>query len=222
MAADQLIAVRCDGGLTRARRLPAALQAVLRRSAEAFLGRNILVCEGKTEVGLCRGLIRTWAEERKGVPLAQTGTAFAVGGGDEAPGCARDVAALGYRTALFADSDKPFDLDSETLTAAGVHVIRWADGVSTEQRVALDIPAEALQGLLDLMVELNGADSTLAAVRKSLPTTNGVSIAGWYTAGLSEKEIRDALGIAANKTKVFKRGGVPLDVENRERRSSGS
>lgn len=204
MAADQLIAVRCDGGLTRARRLPTALQAVVRRSAEAFLGRNVLVCEGKTELGLCRGLVRSWAEERRGVPVAQTGTAFAVGGGDEAPGCAQDVAALGYRTALFADSDKPLSPDAGTLAAAGVQIIRWAGNMCTEQRIAFDLPPEALQGLLDLMVELNGVDSTLAAVKKTLPTASGPSVSVWQSDGLAERDIRAALGAAAKQTKVFK------------------
>ncbi|MGH7307236.1 MAG: ATP-dependent nuclease [Candidatus Rokuibacteriota bacterium] len=47
MAAEQLLAVRCDSGQTTARRLPSDLQALVRGSSEAFLARNVLVCEGR-------------------------------------------------------------------------------------------------------------------------------------------------------------------------------
>jgi hypothetical protein len=99
MAAEELVSVRCETGRTTARRMSADLQGLVRGNAEALLGGNVLVCEGKTEMGVCRGLIPSWAEARQGVPIAQTGTAFALGNGAQAATRAKQLAELGYRTA---------------------------------------------------------------------------------------------------------------------------
>jgi energy-coupling factor transporter ATP-binding protein EcfA2 len=207
MAADELLSVRCEDGRTSARRVSSDLQALVRGNSEAFLGRNVLVCEGKTEIGLCRGLIPSWAESRQKVPLAQTGTAFALGNGEEAAGRAQKLALLGYRTALFADSDKAIDPDVPSLEQSGVRVIRWAGTVATEKRIALDLPWTALQPFFDLMVEAKGEESVLSAVRKALPggtAVPGTSIEAWRSDIIDESAIRGALGSAAKATRAFK------------------
>lgn len=142
------------------------------------------------------------------MPLAQTGTAFAVGGGSEAPRRAKALAELGYRTALFADSDKPLDPVVPNLERSGVRVIQWADRVSTEERVAFDLPWAAIQDLVSLMIELNGEDSTLAATRKALlgagEAVAGTTVEDLRSDILGEEKIRHAVAAAAKETKVFK------------------
>ncbi|MGH7307237.1 MAG: hypothetical protein ACREK6_00925 [Candidatus Rokuibacteriota bacterium] len=85
-----------------------------------------------------------------------------------------------------------------------MRVIMWAEQVSTEQRVALDLPWEGLQELLDLMIDLNGAESTLAAVKKKLPAIAGTIVNVWRNDGLAEADIHRAVASAARDTKVFK------------------
>jgi hypothetical protein len=209
MDARELVTVRSQNGQTTARRLSSDLQGLVRSTAEALLGHNILVCEGKTEIGLCRGLISHWATTHEGLPIAHTGTAFALGWGQTAPTRARQLADLGYRVALFADSDKPIEPNVETLTGAGVHVIQWAQAVSTEERIAADLPWDpALQEFLDLMVVAKGADSVLAAIRKALGDPGaeivGFSLDAWRNSRVGEADIRRALGVAAKRTDAFK------------------
>jgi hypothetical protein len=156
---------------------------------------------------LCRGLIPFWAQDHQNVPLAQTGTAFALGGGSESARRAKHLAELGYRTALFADSDAALDPDVPALEAAGVTVIQWTGAVSTEERVALDLPSAAVQAFFDLIVELKGADSALDAVRKALPGTpvlTETDIETWGGGAIDEPAIRQALARAATKTNTFK------------------
>lgn len=59
LKAVQLRVVRSDAGTTRILDVPDTLQPVVRRAASAFLARRILVCEGKTELGLCRCVFRS-------------------------------------------------------------------------------------------------------------------------------------------------------------------
>src|SRR5206468_9419668 len=107
---------------------------------------------------------------------------------------------------------KPLNPDVPGLEESEVRVIRWADQVSTEQRIALDLPWAAIQALLDLMIEMNGEDSTLAAIGKALRgglAGTGASVAGttvdaWRSDVVDEPKIRQAVASAAKGTKVFK------------------
>jgi ABC-type transporter Mla maintaining outer membrane lipid asymmetry ATPase subunit MlaF len=60
------------------------LQPLIRRIPEAFLGRSVLVCEGKTEVGLLRGMRDRWAANHDGEPLEAHGVVLVDGNGKEA------------------------------------------------------------------------------------------------------------------------------------------
>ncbi|MFV1991216.1 MAG: ATP-dependent endonuclease, partial [Acidimicrobiales bacterium] len=134
------------------------LQALVRSHPEALLGRSALVCEGKTEVGLIRGLESMWTSRNGGTPLAEKGVVVAEGGGtDKAAGVALRMAELGYRCAFFGDSDRDPNPTVAELEEAGVHVVRWDGSLCTEERIANDLPAETLKALLDYLIETHGA-----------------------------------------------------------------
>ncbi len=82
LEAEQLRCVQSVGGVTLVVAVPKDLQALVRQAPSALLARRALVCEGRTEVGLCRGLATTWAQQRGNVPLAHTGTELVDGGGN--------------------------------------------------------------------------------------------------------------------------------------------
>ena len=208
LSADELLCVRSENGITTIKRVSSDLQALVRDEPEAFLARRVLVCEGKTELGLCRGLMSFWAEMHEGLPFAHTGTALAVGQGSLSPKRALQLARLDYKTALFADSDKPLDPDPAALGRNGVTVIQWSGNVATEERVALDLPWSSLQGFLDALIEVRGEESALSAVGSALlggRAPAGASLDSWRDQGLGEEDIRRALGQAAKHTKALKR-----------------
>lgn len=208
LSADELLCVRSGNGITTIKRVSSELQALVRANPEAFLAHRVLVCEGKTELGLCRGLAPVWARANQNLPLAQTGTALALGQGDESARRALQLAGLGYKTALFADSDKPLDPDRAALERDGVTVIQWSGTVATEERVALDLPWSSLQGFLDALIEVRGEESALSAIGSALPggrSPAGASLDLWRSQGVEEQDIRRALGQAAKRTGAFKR-----------------
>jgi hypothetical protein len=129
-------------------------QSPLRSIPNAYLARSILVCEGKTEVGLARGLDRYWASG-KFHPFAAAGVVPTDGRGkDRAPSLAKHFHKLQYRVALLLDSDKEPDDKAilPELVSLGIEVIRWENGKASEDVLFLDLPDHAIKNLVDLMM----------------------------------------------------------------------
>jgi hypothetical protein len=201
LEAEQLRCVQSVGGVTLVVAVPKDLQPLVRQAPSGLLARRTLVCEGRTEVGLCRGLAPTWAQSRDNLPLAHTGTELVDGGGNpKAAGRALELAKLGYATALFADSDKKLEPDRATLEGANIVVIQWAGTRATEEAVAADLPWPALQELLKLGAERKGEQSVTDSIRARLETTVGstaLNLDEWIATGVSEADLRAAIGKAA-------------------------
>ena len=198
--------VRSDEGVTEIRHVGKALQRIARSNPEAMLARRILVCEGKTEIGLCAALRDTWASDHGDIPMAHTGTAPAYGEGKNTGQRAADFAALGYETALFGDSDEP-PLPSELeLRQAGVKVFVWPGTVCTEMRIALDLPWTWLQQVVDLAVSNYDEQRVIDAIKARLPGKpkfQSIQLDGWLEEA-DEDAIRKAIGEAAHEKKWFK------------------
>jgi len=98
--------VRSKNGKTTVQTPDASLRPLIRKHPEALLAHKIIVCEGKTEIGICRALGDYWAagEEKS---LAYAGAALVDGNGGEAARTTQSFAKLGYETAIFGDSDVP-------------------------------------------------------------------------------------------------------------------
>lgn len=183
------------------------LQPLVRRVPEAFLSRRVLVCEGKTEVGLLRGLRDFWALRHDDEPIEARGVVLADGNGKEAVATACDVRRLGYSVALLRDSDQPLTSEeSSQLQQLSINVFEWEDALSTEERMLRDVSLSAVQQLLDLACEYVGAESVLDSVRGVLETKEKLPAAfsAWQVAGKAEGDFRDAIGVAAKKRNWFK------------------
>jgi hypothetical protein len=209
--AEELYIVRSNEGNITVRQVAGRLQATVRKTPESLLGRKIIVCEGKTELGMCRALDRAWAEQPYGLPLAHLGVVPAHGGGDDAPRIAIDLAGLGYDVAFVGDSDKSINPGETELKTAGVRVVRWANGLTIEQRVSRDLPQSALDDLVNLAVEVtesNDRQSVLDSIGSRLGLKTGQLADGvdtWLVRGFSEDQIREAIGNAAKQGSWFKR-----------------
>lgn len=192
---------------TELRRARISLQATARAAPEALLARRVIVCEGKTEIGFVRGL-RSKLREDHGAPLSHVGAVPALGGGETTGRVARDFVQLGFPTALLGDSDKPFNPPAEVLQQLGVTPFLWEGSVAIEERIALDLPLEALAELLHLAVNDNAEQSvrdSLANRLGTLPSTGPLSPQQWVAGGNDEETIRLAIGQIAKAKKWFKR-----------------
>jgi AAA15 family ATPase/GTPase len=181
-------------------------QAHLRASPEAFLARKILVGEGRTEMGLARGLDVWWTSTGK-ESFAFLGVVAIHGDGkDDAPEAAESLLDLGYAIALLLDADK--EPNAETLArvkAKGGVVIQWEGSCSTEERVFLDLPWAAVIKLIHFAEGAFGGDAILAHINNacadaSLPQITDLSL----PSTLDTEPFRRALGRAAKKKGWFK------------------
>ena len=131
------------------------------------------------------------------------------GGGQQAAGRAIGLARLGYHAALFVDSDVPLDPSVTIASEAGVRVIQWADLVSTEERIARDLPDKDLERFVRLAIELvEYQEAVLSAIGAQLPAGTArletPDVLSWVSPATPIDVIREAIGKAAKKKKWFK------------------
>lgn len=206
-AAD-LRVVRSRDGMTEVLRVEESLQPVVRKASEALLATKVLVCEGKTELGLCRYLDQWWSASGSSFGLA--GIALVDGNGDEAPSVADGLASLGYAVALLGDSDKPLVPKREDLEKGGVRVIQWADGKTFEERVLADLPWQGVLQAVSLAMEQWGEDRIRDAIQGRLPAPSGTLSPNpqeWSESEFEEGALRNAIASAAKDHKVNGRKG---------------
>ena len=152
-----LYVVHCRDGIveiipTEQDGIAGSLQGHMRSGAETFLSSKILVCEGATEVGLCRGLDNYWTSQGKLNFAYQGVSCFDAGGASKLAALARNLNGLKYSVAVLADSDAQdqFSYDeAANLKAAGVEVFCWKGNVSVEERILSDIPWDYVMQSID-------------------------------------------------------------------------
>lgn len=208
LGASGLAVVHNEAGIVKVTNVPTSndFAGLVRACPASLLGKSVIVCEGPTECGICWALDETTQATRGSYGLL--GVAIANGmGRTQGPGRAISLASLDFRTAFFGDSDEAPDPDEATMTAGGVHPFLWSGGVCTEQRLALDLPIEGLDAILDLARESTEDTSLLAQINSRLPNGSpafAFGVNAWLAGGGNEQALRIAVGLAANKNKWFK------------------
>lgn len=196
-----LAIVRSRNGKVEPQAVPDDLDRMMRTQPEAVLARRVLVCEGATEVGFCRALDAHWVTQEGSTPMTVAGTVTVNGaGGSHAEQFALRFSSLGFDTGLLGDSDVEGQPDVEGLRGAGVRTFVWEGDSALEERIALDLPAEALQAFLGLAVDEHGAVPIAGSIgaelkRKVAPD----QLEQWISSGLPDtsKTVRRAIGRAA-------------------------
>ena len=136
-------------------------QSQPRANPQAYLAPAVLVCEGKTEVGLVRGLDDFWMTKDL-LPSAAGVVAISGGGVELAPVVAGYFRSLGYRVGLLLDSDcEPEDMNIlSEVASAGVTVFRWAAGHATEDHLFRDLPDGAVAALIGAAASMQESDQS--------------------------------------------------------------
>ena len=182
-------------------------QKTLRACAEAFLAPNVIVCEGKTEIGLIRGL-DLFCQSHGRKSILANGCHWADGGGSSMMDRAKIFAHMGYRTALFMDSDVPYDSAVYAeLEAKGIAIFKWQDGFSTEAALFSSVDTTQIQNLLSIACNWRSEDSINGKIQQ-------ISQGQWNLQQCMEQfveEMRPVLGKCAGEGKWFK------DIEPAER-----
>ncbi|RVM95602.1 ATP-dependent nuclease [Sinorhizobium meliloti] len=178
-------------------------QAPPRSMPEAYLAPTVLICEGKTEVGLLKGLDDYWVAQHLD-NLALKGIALADGGGvDNAPALAGQFCGLGYQVGLLLDSDQdPGDTEIlGKLEKAGVTVFRWDKGCSTEDVLFHQLPLAAVERLFDYTLTFLEPTAILDAANKLRHADDRFTSIDQVRARLSDATVLDALAARAKGKK---------------------
>jgi putative ATP-dependent endonuclease of the OLD family len=156
LRASDLSVARYKDSITEVRQVPSDLddvQGAMRAGPSSVLARAVIVCEGKTEMGVCRRMLQHWdmmrAKEIK--PLHTTlGVSLSNGqGSTNAPQRARILQELGYPTLLVIDNDdRTSDKGVTAATVVGTQIVRWQNGHALEDEI---VDALSPEGIVDFM-----------------------------------------------------------------------
>lgn len=166
---DELCVVYNDAGelkihqLNKVEDIKSDVQAIIRGEPDAFLCKRIIVCEGKTEIGLLRAL-----DEKQ---LAETGTCFAHfgvgsalgGGGNKFFSLARLLKTCGYDCCILMDSDiENEEAEKEEVEKLGIQVFSWEKGNAIEEQLFQDASIQCAEQLIACAVDVKGIQSVEA------------------------------------------------------------
>ncbi len=163
LIADQVFVVRTQLDRHRVRRVGAVddIQGMLRKNAEAFLAKSIVVCEGASEVGFGRGLDQYWSNKGH-TSFFALGGAYVDTGGSEPDRCFEQGSALlklGYRVLVLADADKPPTPDVvQAFHDAGGESVTWRQGCALEDELFHSLSDEGIDELLAKAIDIHGRD----------------------------------------------------------------
>lgn len=140
-------------------------QSTLRVCAEAFLSNKVVVCEGKTEIGLLRGVDA--AEQVNGQNSIQAlGVMYADGGGGSMFRRAKVFQGLGYPVAIFKDSDinEQQQVAIQEANTLGIPMFEWGANQATEQAIFNSCHLSLIPQLLNIATDRKGSDAINAHI----------------------------------------------------------
>lgn len=177
-------------------------QGRIRSSAEAFLSKKVVVCEGATEVGFLRGYDDHQVGKGKD-PFSYHGVSLVnAGGASKLKALADAFKLLGYGVCVVADGDaeKQFSPAHEAeLIGKGISVYVWTDKLSLEQRAFQDLPWISVLASVKLAQTVPGL-TVYDNVRSKYQRPLDVDVAKWG----DSPELRLAIGNAAMDSGWFK------------------
>lgn len=208
LAGNQLFVVRQRSGIHTATCAGTddGIQGTLRKAAEAFLSKSVIVCEGASEVGFARGMDQWWLQCGAKSFLAHGGSYVDAGGGSPDQCFTRGEAflKLGYRVLVFVDADKPVSTVGlvERFVEAGGQYLTWRPGLALEDELFRHSSNDAVHALLNKADEMVGRELMAEHVkskshgRVTLDAIEAERLNGGYT-----PESRALLGLAARNNK---------------------
>lgn len=178
-------------------------QGKIRSSAEAFLSKKVVVCEGATEVGFLRGYDDYQVKKGKD-PFSYHGVYLLDAGGvGNIVRLAKALKLLRYEVCVVADGDaeKQFSTENEAeLVGKGIPVYVWSDKLSLEERAFQDLPWSSVIASVKFAKTVPGLsvyENVRSALNGGLPNED---VEKW----VESPELRVAIGKAAKGCDWFK------------------
>ena len=197
----ELLLIKNQSGNCSGEKCSENFQDVVRACPEAMYANHVIVCEGKTELGICRALDEYRISQR--LPsFSELGVIYTLGEGSSFNLRAEKLTGLGKNVCVFCDSDIDDQLkpSKEELKELGISVFDCEANNCTEQQFFNDLNWDGIKELLRYVIEEFGEQSLLQAIKNRI---DGQLPDDWMTQ--SSSKIRVALGLAAKKIGWFKR-----------------
>lgn len=130
-----------EGEVTVVRLSPDHNHAI-RSGPEGFFLKKVVVCEGKTEIGVLRTLKKKWIEESS-TPPEHFGAYFVLGEGSTMARLAKVYMDAGYEVCVFRDND-----DEKVIVPEGVEDFTYSDPISIETAICRDAPEVLIEEIV--------------------------------------------------------------------------
>jgi len=142
-------------------------QGCIRNNPDVFFAKKIIVCEGATEIGICRAL-NDFRIINNDENLAVLGIALADGKGSNFVEYCEYFRKSGFDVCAFCDSDdKAINKKKQNLQNMGVTIVDCDDDKSIEQQLFDDLPWKNVMRLVNYAVEEKSEQSILETTAKS-------------------------------------------------------
>ena len=143
------------------------LQKTIRACPEAFFAKKVIVCEGATEIGICRALDK-WRRSKTHPQMSFKDCAYIDGTGSTIEQRVNEINKVGIKTALFCDSDRrEINEKKEQWKNEGVAIFDCDDMLCLEQQVFKDLVWDGVKCLLQYAKD-NNSDSFAAAFAENI------------------------------------------------------
>lgn len=137
------------------------LQPCLRANPESFFAKKLIVCEGSTEIGICRAMNKYRIKNNK-KSFVELGLHFAIGKGDQAIAYCLSFRESKFSVCLFCDSDNDkFNLRKKELASKNIKIFDWKEGEALENAVFNYLPIEGVKNAIDLAVEKKASEKQI-------------------------------------------------------------
>jgi len=196
---QNILIINNEKGNVKCEEIEEEFQDVIRACPEAVYAKKVIICEGKTEIGICKALDSYRIKKGKS-NMSSLGVVYTGGGGDNFYKRASKLKELGKKVCVLCDSDKSEIIDKKNkLRDSGIKVIDCKQSNAIENQVFNDLPWDAIRKLI-IYEEKKSSEKAVeynvnSRFTESL-TTN------WQQTDSTAK--REALGKTAKDSRWFK------------------
>lgn len=151
------------------------IQSLIRTSPDSFLCKRIIVCEGKTEVGLLRAL-DDCVNKKEHTRFAHYGVGVITGeGGSRCLKLAKLLQKCGYDVCVLMDSDdSSLEKQKGECRDLGIEVFSWENGNAVEDQIFRDVDTETAQKLIQLVCEIKSSDHIYKKLSEIFKDSNDI------------------------------------------------
>lgn len=176
-------------------------QDIVRACPEAMFAKKVIVCEGKTELGICRSMDEDRIKNDFN-SFSELGIVCVLGEGNSFTKRAMKLHNLNIEVCVFCDSDVDDTLkpSKQELIDSDIEIFDCENGNSIEQQFCKNLPWSEIKKIVSYAIEEVGLQSVTQTIENNL---SGKLESNWLDE--DNQEIRNAIGKAAKSRDWFKR-----------------